>query len=226
MPAADGVLISSGMPAPSCSRRRRVSGPCSHRCANGRSLRDSGSRVRDCPTYPYCICWRQLGGTLSSQSLRFSCSASATHHRWFHEQPLRRKRSSASEGRREPEGRNRSDREHAGYWMDDLVMAFQTVSTSSLRLRDARPLYRDLFEQVRGRDGRGRIGGEFRHELWMCERSPEVGGRFPDGIVEVSRALADRAVKRGRNEARLPLHEQRIVPPSLEETSARPPCRA
>src|SRR5260221_8225108 len=51
----------------------------------------------------------------------------------------------------------------------------------------------------------------------MRECCPEVSGRFPDRIVQVSRALADRAVKLGRDEARLPLREQRIVLPGLEK---------
>jgi hypothetical protein len=51
----------------------------------------------------------------------------------------------------------------------------------------------------------------------MRECSAVVCGRLPDGIVQVSRAFADRTVKLGRNEARLPLHKQRVVPPDLEE---------
>ncbi|GMP01182.1 hypothetical protein TM239_27660 [Bradyrhizobium sp. TM239] len=46
---------------------------------------------------------------------------------------------------------------------------------------------------------------------------PEVGRRFPDGIVQICRAIADRAVKLGGDEARLPFHEGRIVSPDLEE---------
>ena len=51
----------------------------------------------------------------------------------------------------------------------------------------------------------------------MHERTPEVGGGFPDRVVEISRAFPDRAVKLGRDEARLPFHEPRIVLPGLEE---------
>src|SRR5947199_3065279 len=51
----------------------------------------------------------------------------------------------------------------------------------------------------------------------MREGSPEVSRRFPHGIVQISRAFADRAVKLGRDEARLLLHEQRIVLSGLEE---------
>src|SRR5277367_5916232 len=51
----------------------------------------------------------------------------------------------------------------------------------------------------------------------MHECGLEMSGRFPDRIVEVGRAFADRAVKLGRDEARLPLHERRVVPPRLEE---------
>ena len=51
----------------------------------------------------------------------------------------------------------------------------------------------------------------------MRERSLEGGGQFPDRIVQIGRAFADRAVKLGRDEARLPLHEVRVVLPSLEE---------
>ena len=51
----------------------------------------------------------------------------------------------------------------------------------------------------------------------MRERSPELCGRFPDGVVQIGRAVADRTVKLGRDEARLLLHERRIVLPGLEE---------
>src|SRR5438067_1117157 len=56
---------------------------------------------------------------------------------------------------------------------------------SPARLCDADAGYRDLLEQVRRGDGRGRISGELRPELGMRERSPEVCSRFPDGIVQV-----------------------------------------
>jgi hypothetical protein len=51
----------------------------------------------------------------------------------------------------------------------------------------------------------------------MRECSPEIGGRFPDGIVEIRRAFPDGAVKLCGDEARLPLHEQRVFLPGLEE---------
>src|SRR5579883_2388158 len=51
----------------------------------------------------------------------------------------------------------------------------------------------------------------------MRERGPEICNRFPDRIIEVSRAFADGAVKLGRNETRLSLHKASIVLPSLEE---------
>jgi hypothetical protein len=51
----------------------------------------------------------------------------------------------------------------------------------------------------------------------MRECRAEGGGRFPDGVVQISRAFADRAVKLGRNEARLALHERRIALPRFEE---------
>jgi hypothetical protein len=43
------------------------------------------------------------------------------------------------------------------------------------------------------------------------------GGRLPHSLVQVSRALADVAVKQGRNRTRLPFHEGRIVLPRPEE---------
>jgi len=70
---------------------------------------------------------------------------------------------------------------------------------------------------VWGRDGRGGISGEFRGKLGMGERGPERAGRLPDGIVEIGRALADRAMKLGRDKTRLTLHKLRVVPPNLKE---------
>src|SRR5258708_2066589 len=70
---------------------------------------------------------------------------------------------------------------------------------------------------MRRGDGRGRIGRELRPELRMRERSPEVCGRFPDRIVQISRAFADRAVKLCRDETRLPFHEVGIDLPGPEE---------
>src|SRR5439155_14833298 len=77
--------------------------------------------------------------------------------------------------------------------------------------------HRDFLKQVRGGDGRGWIGRELRPELRMRERSPEVCGGFPDGVVQISRAFTNRAVKLGRDEAWLPFHEVRIGLPGLEE---------
>src|SRR5271166_3420255 len=96
-------------------------------------------------------------------------------------------------------------------------MGFVPFPRSSLPLGDADAWDRDLLEEVRSRDGRGRIGGEFRHELRVRERGSEGGGRLPDGGVEIGRALADRAMKLSRDEARLPLHELRVFPPSLKK---------
>src|SRR5215471_20772265 len=84
-------------------------------------------------------------------------------------------------------------------------------------LCDADAGHSALLEQVRGSDGRGRIVREFCPELRMRECGPEIRGRLPDGIVEVRRAFADRAVKLGRDEVRLALHEDRIVHPGFEK---------
>ena len=43
------------------------------------------------------------------------------------------------------------------------------------------------------------------------------GGRLPDCVVQISRAVADSAVKLGRDKTRLPLHERRVVLPDAEE---------
>src|SRR5262252_1449456 len=51
----------------------------------------------------------------------------------------------------------------------------------------------------------------------MRECRPEISGRLPDSIVEVRRAVADRAVKLGGDEARLAFHEDRIVRPGFEK---------
>src|SRR5579883_1142711 len=51
----------------------------------------------------------------------------------------------------------------------------------------------------------------------MRERGPEICNRFPDRIIEVSRAFTDGAVKLGRDETSLSLHKASIVPPSLKE---------
>src|SRR5208282_862917 len=96
-------------------------------------------------------------------------------------------------------------------------MGFVPFPRRSLRLGDADAWDRDLLEEVRSRDGRGRIGGEFRHELRVRERGSEGGGRLPDGGVEIGRALADRAMKLSRDEAWLPLHKLRVVPPCLKK---------
>ena len=45
----------------------------------------------------------------------------------------------------------------------------------------------------------------------------ESRGRFPDRIVQIGRAFADRAMKLGGDEARLPLHENGIVLPDFEK---------
>jgi hypothetical protein len=45
----------------------------------------------------------------------------------------------------------------------------------------------------------------------MPECSPVVSGGFPDGIVEIRRAFAKSSVKLGGDEARLALHESRVV---------------
>ena len=45
----------------------------------------------------------------------------------------------------------------------------------------------------------------------------ESRGRLPDGIVQIGRTIAERAVQLGRDEARLTLHERRVVLPSFEE---------
>src|SRR5271165_4078918 len=96
-------------------------------------------------------------------------------------------------------------------------MGFVPFPKSSFRLGDADAWDRDLLEEVRGCNGRGRVVGNLRHELRVRERGAEGGGRFPDGGVEIGRALADRAMKLSGDEARLPLHELRVVPPSLKK---------
>lgn len=101
-------------------------------------------------------------------------------------------------------------------WMI-LIMGFPPALPARFDLRDADVWHRDLLEKVRRSDGRGRIGGEFRREFRMRERSPKGSGRFPDGLVQISRAFADSPMKLGRYEARLPFHERRIVLPDLEE---------
>jgi hypothetical protein len=78
-------------------------------------------------------------------------------------------------------------------------------------------LHRDLLEQVWRSDDRGGISRQFGSELRMPECSPVVSGRFPDGIVEIRRAFAKSSVKLGGDEARLALHENSVVLPSLEK---------
>ncbi|MBB3160302.1 hypothetical protein FHS25_000734 [Rhizobium laguerreae] len=51
----------------------------------------------------------------------------------------------------------------------------------------------------------------------MRECRPEIGGRFPDGIIEISRTFADGAMHLGRDKARLPFHEGRIGLPGIKE---------
>src|SRR5262249_11391159 len=70
---------------------------------------------------------------------------------------------------------------------------------------------------VWGSDRRVWIRREFRPELWMRERRPEVGSRLPNGIVQISRAFANRTMQLRRDESRLPLHERRIGLPGLQE---------
>src|ERR1700722_5781810 len=115
-------------------------------------------------------------------------------------------RSPTSSAKRSPQRRACSTRRGAG-----------PRRRPKARLGDADAWDRDLLEKMRSRDGRGRIGGEFRHELGMTERRPKSGGRLPDGGVEIGRALADRTMELGRDEAWLPLHEFRVVPPHLKE---------
>src|SRR5215468_3390779 len=96
-------------------------------------------------------------------------------------------------------------------------VAFCIVVSSFRELCDADVGHRDLLEQVRGSDGRGRVSRQFGSELRMAECSPEVSGRFPDCIIEIRRAFAESAVKLGGDEARLALHESGVVLPSLEK---------
>src|SRR5579871_2503490 len=70
---------------------------------------------------------------------------------------------------------------------------------------------------MRRGDRRGRIGRELRPELRMGEGGAEVGGRLPDRVIQISRAVADRAVKLGGDEARLALHEGGVVLPDFEK---------
>src|SRR5215831_17865276 len=51
----------------------------------------------------------------------------------------------------------------------------------------------------------------------MRECGPEISGRLPDRIVQIGGSFADRAMKLGGDEARLVLHESRIVLPGLEK---------
>src|SRR5436305_1613228 len=51
----------------------------------------------------------------------------------------------------------------------------------------------------------------------MSERSAKIRRRFPDCVVEIGRARADRAVQLDRNAAPLPLHELCIIGPGTEE---------
>jgi hypothetical protein len=92
--------------------------------------------------------------------------------------------------------------------------------TVGLELYDADVGHRDLLEQVWRSDDRGGISRQFGSELRMPECSPVVSGRFPDGIVEISRAFAKSSVKLGGDEARLALHENSVVLPSLEVCSS------
>src|ERR1700722_13826461 len=115
-------------------------------------------------------------------------------------------RSPTSSAKRSPQRRACSTRRGAG-----------PRRRPKARLGDADAWDRDLLEKMRSRDGRGRIGGEFRHELGMTERRPKSGGRLPNGVVEIGRALAYRAMQLGRDEARLPFHELRVVSPNLKE---------
>ncbi len=77
---------------------------------------------------------------------------------------------------------------------------------------------RDLLEKMRRGDGGGRVSRDSRPEIRMRERRFESGGRLPNGMVQVGRTIAERAVKLGRDEARLTLHERRIVPPDFDPT--------
>ena len=51
----------------------------------------------------------------------------------------------------------------------------------------------------------------------MRKCRPEIGRRLPDRIVQIGRAFANRAVKPGGDEARLTLHELRVILPGLEK---------
>ncbi len=55
------------------------------------------------------------------------------------------------------------------------------------------------------------VGRDFRSEIRMRESGPEVGGRFPDGIVQTGRTIAERAVKLGRDLGANRQNVQRIV---------------
>lgn len=51
----------------------------------------------------------------------------------------------------------------------------------------------------------------------MRECGPEIGGRRPDCIIEVRRALPNRLMELSRDEAGLALYECRIVLPDIEK---------
>jgi hypothetical protein len=89
--------------------------------------------------------------------------------------------------------------------------------TVDLELCDADVRHRDFLEQVWGSDDRGRVIRQFCSELRMPERSPVVSGRFPDGIVEIRRAVAESPMKLCGDKARLALHERSVVLPGLEK---------
>ena len=74
-----------------------------------------------------------------------------------------------------------------------------------------------IVETVRGRNGGRRIRRELGEELGMGERRAESRCVLPYRIVQVGRAIADGAMKLGRDETRLALHELGIVFPCRQK---------
>src|SRR5690348_11881676 len=100
------------------------------------------------------------------------------------------------------------------YQLDHEYLPF--LKTAGLGNADAG--HGNFLKQMRGSYRRGRIVGDFCQEVRMGESSAEVRGGFPDGVVQIGRAVAKSSVKLSGNEARLPLHELCVVLPGLEKS--------
>lgn len=70
---------------------------------------------------------------------------------------------------------------------------------------------------MRGYDGGGGIGSELGLEVRVRKCSAECSVRLPNGIIQIGRVLTKSAMQLGRDEARLALHERRIILPDFEK---------